>query len=712
MREVVGVLETIRRNRAIIGGVVLLAAVALIGRAFDRDNDPPVSAALAVTTTTDASTTTRSATQPDSEVPPVDCTLLLTTQEREVALGIPDRPADQRDSMMSSGAEACVETLVSDDQYFVGVAPGNPDDFESGEVLNDTTGERVEIADGGLWVGAAHSGVLSVRRETPLGALHFRIVLGRPDLDDTARRGLAMELAGLAMPRFPGVEVEPEVVTVFDQAPDQSTVGFVDNLLAGVEAEEWSLGEGLVATLRLFAGEVGANEVIPDGELIDYESTGIMEMARDYLEDGPEAEARAEIERLLDLIVFSNEELEAMAGIGPATAALPGAPETVTAQTEEDCARLIGEAPGVSVCLEVESFVINGKEFRVFRPAASLPQSGWAQQHFESAATAIKESVPKLDGVGATPRVNLVFSVSSVEIAEANYVAGEPCGVFAYTQLQSFTVANFKQVIAHEVGHCFNGETFVDQRDLDYQTRKWWEEGVADYWSNFVYPQNNLEWRTLDRLTGKELATTIFDRTYDNAVFFQYLEEAMDVDGIDAVISNLPGSGGVGDQLRAMASFPGMDETYHEFARVMADSQVFDTSGERVPYRPVGWDLAVSGPTQVPFPVPAFGVRRLHITLPPGLYGCYEAITTGEQKVSWREGAPGQPAPWDGFGPAELQGETTLVVTAVEEGAQFTLDVYEVDSDPDCDDLEEPEECDLELICDPSGYFFQIVSSD
>jgi hypothetical protein len=402
-----------------------------------------------------------------------------------------------------------------------------------------------------------------------------------------------------------------------------------------------------------------------------------------------------------------------MAGIGPVTAALPGAPETVTAQTEEDCTRLVGEAPGVSVCLEVESFAINDKEFRVFRPASSLPQAGWTQQHFTQAATAIRESVPKLDGIGTTPRVNLVFSVSGEEYAEANFVTGEPCGVFLYTQLQPFSVGDFKQVIAHELGHCFNGETFVEQRALDYPTRKWWEEGVADFWSNYVYPPNNLEWRTLDRLTGQELATTLFDRSYANAVFFQYLESAMDVDGIDSVITNLPGSGGIADQLRAMASFPGMDEIYHEFARTMADSDVFDTSGEHVPYRPVGWDLPVSGPTQVPFPVPAFGVRRLHITVPPGLYACYETLTSGEQQVSWREGALGQPGPWDAFGPTELQGESTMVVTTVEEGAQFTLDIYEVDDDPDCDNEEEqPEDCDLDLICDPSGYFFQIVAGD
>ncbi|HLF42385.1 MAG TPA: hypothetical protein VJA46_02520 [Acidimicrobiia bacterium] len=706
-------LETIRGYKAIVIAIVIAVTILLIGFALSRDDDTGTTLAVEVTTTVAATATTSGATEPDSEVPPVDCASLLTNEEREVALAIVGRPADQRDSLLSSGSEVCAETLVADEEYFVRIEPGNPDDFEEGAILNDAIGEPVEIADGGLWFGGEVAGLLSVRHETPLGGLHFRIVLGRPDLDDRARRQLALDLASKALPRFPGIEVEPEVTAFPDTSPDRSMVSFVDNLLAKVEDGEWTLGEGLVATLRLFAGEVEAGEVLRHNDLIEYESTGIKEMARDYLEDGPDLEARAEIERLLDLLVFTSDELEMMAGIGPATVALPGTQGIGSAQgAEEDCTLLFGEALGVSKCLEVESFEINGKEFRVFRPAPSLPQNGWTEEKFNLAVRAIRESVPKLDAVGTTPEANLVFSVSGQEYAEASYVAGEPCGIFLYTKVQPFSDGDFKQVIAHELGHCLNGETFSAQKDVDYESRKWWEEGLADFWSKFVYPPNNLEWRTLDLLTQVELATTLFDRAYSNAIFFQYLESLIDIDGIKAVISNLPGSGGLADQAQRMASFSGMDELYHDFARAMADTQVVDTSGALVPYKPIGWDLPLSGPTQVPFTVPAFGVRRLHVIVPPGMYGCYETITQGDQLVSWREGAPGQSGSWDEFGPTELQGETTLVVTTVEEGAHFTLDVLDIDDDPDCSDDDDEEECDLNLVCRASRYFFQVVVGD
>lgn len=711
-------LENYRRNRPVFAAAAVLLLVVVVGIGAALDDESGSLDAAAATTTLNSPRSTVSAgaggiTQPDSEVPPVDCASLLTSEERVEALGIFDRPSDEWGSMMLSRSEVCVETLTADEAYFVRIEPGNPDDFDTGAILNETIGETVEIADSGLWFGGEAVGFLSVRKETSLGALHFRIALGRPDLDDAARREIVLDLASKALFRFPGVEVEPEVAVFPAGPPDLSRHSYVDNLLAKVEDGEWTLGEGLVATLRLFADEVDAEEVLRHTDLIDFESTGIREMARDYLDDGPDPGARTEIERLLDLLTFSNEDLERMAGIGPATAALYGAGGIGSAQgAEEDCTRLFGEAVGVSKCLEVESFQINGKEFRVFRPAPSLPQSGWTQQKYDLAVTAIKESVPILDGFGTTPRTNLVFSVSGKEYAEADYVKGKPCGVFVYTKLQTFSDGDFKQVIAHELGHCLNGETFSVQKDVDYDTRKWWEEGLADYWSNLAYIHNNLEWRTLEVLAQVELATTVLDRTYSNAIFFQYLESPIGVDGIKTVISNLPGSGGLADQAQGLASFPGMSEFYHDFARAMADKQVVDTSGVIVPYQAVGWDLPVSGPTEVPFTVPAFGVRRLHIVVPPGMYACYETFAQGEQLASWREGPLGQPGSWDDFGPTELQGETTLVVTAIGEGAHFTLVILDVDDDPDCTDESDDAGCDLDLICDPSSYFFRIVFGD
>lgn len=120
---------------------------------------------------------------------------------------------------------------------------------------------------------------------------------------------------------------------------DRSSISFVDNLLVKVEAGEWTLGQGLVASLRLMVGEIDASSVLRHLELANYEGTGIVAMAYEYLEDGPDADARAEILRLLDLAVFSNERLESMAGLDAQSPALNGAPFGLKS-SEEDCRTL------------------------------------------------------------------------------------------------------------------------------------------------------------------------------------------------------------------------------------------------------------------------------------------------------------------------------------------------------------------------------------
>ncbi len=70
-----------------------------------------------------------------------------------------------------------------------------------------------------------------------------------------------------------------------DAPVDRSDVSFVDNLLAKVEAGEWTLGEGLVATLEAMAGERDATSILLHPELLNYEGTGIVKMAYEYLVD-------------------------------------------------------------------------------------------------------------------------------------------------------------------------------------------------------------------------------------------------------------------------------------------------------------------------------------------------------------------------------------------------------------------------------------------
>jgi hypothetical protein len=207
---------------------------------------------------------------------------------------------------------------------------------------------------------------------------------------------------------------------------DRSNISFVDNLLAKVEDGEWTLGEGLVATLQLFEGERDTDSVLRHPELLDYEGTGIIAMAYEYLEDGPDDGAKEEINGLLRLLVFSSEQLEAMAGLEQPGQLSKGA---VTG-SEEDC-RVFWEdyeiPAGIGQCLQVESTTIGGKLYRVFFPAPSLPSAGWTNAHHARAMEAIMETVPRLNALGTTPPVAMVFAAKKHAIASRRISSRSAC---------------------------------------------------------------------------------------------------------------------------------------------------------------------------------------------------------------------------------------------------------------------------------------------
>ena len=304
----------------------MVAVVVLILNGGDDTEDP---LALGTTTPPVATSTAHGATQPDSQVPAIDCAPLLTAEETGEALAAFDRPEGQGGSFEFSQSEVCTESLAVDESYFVRIEPGTPDDFEPGATLNGTTGANVDdVGDGALWFGGAEAegsgavGLITVREETPLGALHFHIVLGRPDIDETAQREIVIELARLALPRFPGVEIEPpepDVIIFEEETPDRSDISLTDNVLAKEEAGEWTLGEGLVAVLSLIADERERSSVLGQTELVDPSASDVIRLAEDYLETGPDGLAKDEIARLLEMLTFAPEELDQMSAGEPLT---------------------------------------------------------------------------------------------------------------------------------------------------------------------------------------------------------------------------------------------------------------------------------------------------------------------------------------------------------------------------------------------------------
>jgi len=405
-----------------------------------------------------------------------------------------------------------------------------------------------------------------------------------------------------------------------DQEPaDRSDVSYEDNILAKVESGEWTLGEGLIATLQLFVGEGDAASVLRHTELLTHEGTGTFRMAEEYLEDGTDAGAQGEISRLLDRLRFSVEELEEMAGLGPKSGLI------TTKGSLENCLEFFREytslPPGVGVCLEQESAMIDGKLYRIFFPAGSLPSAGWTEAHVALVLEAMRDAVPKYNALGKMPAVALVFAA-----AQGGGLWGESfpqpektCGISIYTALQHNSADRFKQLIAHELAHCFQAETHPGQHSVRHATMAWHFEGLAEYWSNVVYPEVNLEWGFLPKLEEIELKTSvILGRTYENFLFFQYLGSNIGDEAILRLVGSLPTdpAGNLLDQQEALADYQGMAQTYHEFVKAVTDGRVKDTSQALIPFeaRSVAVDLYGKATPYVRVPrVKPFGVVRILI---------------------------------------------------------------------------------------------------
>ncbi|MEE8345907.1 MAG: hypothetical protein V3S20_01035 [Dehalococcoidia bacterium] len=435
-----------------LAGLILLAACGggewppVVERPTVVETEEPAATTPAGETPTQAPTVERPTSGPERlDVPPVNCGPLITVEEVDDALGVTGQLAS---IIRFAGAEACSEALADDEDFFVRIEPGDPGDFEPGASVNGVSGQPVsDVGDEALWFGGDDAegggdvGGLSVRQNTSLGALYFRIFLGRPGLDSAAQLEIAKKLALSALPRFPGVEA-----------------GYVDNLLVKEEAGEWTRGEGLVATLSLFAGELEAAQVLRHPELGDFSGTGVIRMAREYLEDGPDAEAKTEIARLLEYLILSRERLEAMAGIGPPTAARGlWAISFGTARGAGDCATYWGAAGPCmteAVSPELDEMFGPGK-YVLWVPAESTQNTeGWTDEHLFWALEAMVDSAITYEARGDMPETYMMFTPFDSAYAQTDATGGELCSINLNKPMQQLDEDEFKQLIADEMEQC------------------------------------------------------------------------------------------------------------------------------------------------------------------------------------------------------------------------------------------------------------------
>jgi hypothetical protein len=388
---------------------------------------------------------------------------------------------------------------------------------------------------------------------------------------------------------------EPAAAPAPEAAPPPPPSDFAEVLDAEVAAGAISYEQGLIRLLRSFLGDDGVSLPEAYGRVVTTEGNSIVERAGEYIADGPDEAARAEMAQLLDVLFPSPEKLEAYSR--PATSSRT-APGVARPPAQIDCVGLYRAGfplAGVTTypCFEYISGSVGGVgSYTIYYPAVwydGHPDREWLEPA-NAAAIASMETFGRYGPIG---HVNIIFSLapdsSATYLAAVSFIpwTTHTCPMVIYPAALALSEAWFQQAVAHEMFHCFQLRNFRAQMHGVHESyKRWWTEGTAEYFSNVAYPHANYEHRWTDTFDYASTFQPLYRMGYETFGFFQFLANQADDTAVLDLIGSMPTSGGPAEQERALASLAGIEEALHRFGRAYLDSDVFDTGGRAISFSP------------------------------------------------------------------------------------------------------------------------------
>jgi hypothetical protein len=422
-----------------------------------------------------------------------------------------------------------------------------------------------------------------------------------------------------------GAEQTPPPADIFDLVEQQ--------IEAGDDA-----GAVIVDNLRILVGEATTTEVYGGLEVVLEGSWGLFSLAADYLAAGEDEAIKEEIRRLVSILAPPQENLDAYAEATSASLGHPSARPVVDhASYQDECQSLWHEGFPLNVnpkplCLLYQEGATGpGHSYKLYYPKEWENDLGKLDLVI-SASQALQESASKYQALGF--QVESMMVVFTLLQSEANALAvnpamADPCPILILPESHSLAEGEFKQTIAHEVFHCV---TYHHFGQTEYATTKWWEESGAEFFSNVVYPDVNIEHKTHWVFDWYSLTTPILNMSYPNSVFLQYLENVGGTSLVLELMEAMPKTGTKHQQAEALHNFPNFEQLFHEFGKAYADGQITDTGGGIGSTPKPAIPITVSG--QALLVTPAFTLTRYRILLPEGYEYAISGTQDGEGLVS------------------------------------------------------------------------------
>lgn len=376
-----------------------------------------------------------------------------------------------------------------------------------------------------------------------------------------------------------------------------------------VEDGVWTYEKGLIEVLKHFVGENSAAEVPGVSNLVIPDGTGAIMKAFDYLEDPDDAAAATEIERLLDMLIVSEEGLE-RASVDESSLTRT---ETEPVNALECWALWINDYPSEATskkCLVKRSHVLNGqggqKEISLYYPAEwkAIEETVDLLTYVDVVEAAMLYSWERYDSnlglPGSMPHVSMIM-IPALEDAKIAMVSEEDradfgwpedvCPIYATQRgLRIWSINEIARAIAHELFHCYQTHNMTYEVDgPSYNDIRWWLEGSAEYFSSYIYPNINTERLWLGRFNrvsaSHSLVTWNKDKPgYENFIFFQYIGNVYGpVDLVEHMREHLPTVEGEQAQADALANWPGIEGHFHNFGKDYFDGKIVDSDNSLIP---------------------------------------------------------------------------------------------------------------------------------
>lgn len=374
---------------------------------------------------------------------------------------------------------------------------------------------------------------------------------------------------------------------------DARPIDLAAAVVAGADEGRWSEAEGTADAILGFVRPDEARPGLGVDDVVTPGLSGLLDHARALLDGAgvPDDEQDRLVEAVAHLVptpdVLDAVSRAADEPIVLAAERTSGTPRMVLARAtaagaDDACADLA--AVGFSArtsdggqCYRHESELHDGTTLNLYYPGHWVddPQR---RDIVRLAGQAMRASVTTYRQVGLPAGdLDVVFSVHahperpSTEGVVGRFDRAAACPVTLFPAAEvtgSGSDRGFRQVVAHEIFHCSQHRALglVDAAD-------WWKEGSAEFFSNLVEPEADVEHRWASYFDANSADAPITALSYETAVFFQWYANVLGVDGVVALLQTVA-SGGIDGVSQ-------MPELFHDFAVAYVAGAVHDTSGGR-----------------------------------------------------------------------------------------------------------------------------------